>query len=233
MYNDDLLDYIKHTLDNNENIFIHGIEMESHREKEKLKLIIENGLDCNYFTIFRTVRELGKVKDINSDRFDYAFMSRNSDKSVNVVFAIPDMLVNGKDMIPLYPQDYGNNKNDDGETRTFLDIVLSDGVKIKIPKEFIYGFYELDLNTKEIKFCKNDKFYLNLSKEEYIDFFELIKSKVIDNGYDYLLDLCNKPSIDMLNKAYKMSEISSMVDDGISKNVIDKIKESLNIKRGL
>ena len=232
---EDLLEYIKTTLDSKCNIFLHGIETESHKEKEKLRLIMENGLECNYFTIFRTVRELGALSGLTEDKFKYAFMSRNGDKAINVVLAIPDILTRGKETIPLYPQDYGNSKNDDGGVRTFLDVILSENMNIKIPREFIYGFYELDLKNGEVKFCENEQFYLRLGEEEYNDFFESMKKNLEDKGYGYLIDLCNNPSKDNLDKAYNLSELSSFRDDGMAEKVIEKIEKNLNLnlKKGL
>ena len=75
---DDLLKYIKNTLDDKDNIFLHGIETESHSEKEKLQSIIQNGLECNYFTIFRTVRELGKLEKVTATIYEDNKYSRNT-----------------------------------------------------------------------------------------------------------------------------------------------------------
>lgn len=232
---EDLLEYIKTTLDSKCNIFLHGIETESHGEKEKLQSIIQNGLECNYFTIFRTIRELGKLETITADKFNYAFMSRNGDKAINVVLAIPDILIREKEIIPLYPQDYGNSKNDDGEVRTFLDVILSEGMSIRIPKEFIYGFYELDLKTGEVRFFENGTYYLKLSEEEQEKFFNDIKGKIRKQGYEYLIDLYSNPTKENIDRGYEISELSSFRDDGVAKKVIDKINENmkLNLKKGL
>ena len=231
---EDLLEYIKTTLDSKCNIFLHGIETESHSEKEKLQSIMQNGLECNYFTIFRTVRELGKLETITADKFNYAFMSRGQDTAINLVLSIPDVLINEDEIIPLFPQDYGNSK-DDGGVRTFLDVILSKGMSISIPREFIYGFYEMDLKTGEIRFFENDKFYSKLNEEEYKEFFESMKRNLECKGYGYLLELCKNPSKDNIDKAYKISGLLFFDEKSVSKNVIDKMNEyvTINKNRGM
>ena len=69
------------------------------------------------------------------------------------------------EIIPVFPQDYGNIKDDDGGVRTFLDVILSKGMGINIPREFIFGFYEMNLKTGAVRFCENDKFYSKLNKK--------------------------------------------------------------------
>ena len=222
---EDLLEYMKNTLDNKNNVFIHGIETESHNEKEKLKSIIESGLDCNYFTIFRTIRELGKLEQVSEDKLNYAFMSREGGKAINVVLSIPDFLEYAGAISPLFPQDYGCK--DDGGVRTFLDVILSSGMSIKIPKEFIYGFYELDLKTGVVKFYENEQFYLKLDKKSQEIFFNDLKSKIKKQGYGYLIDLCSNPTKEKIYEAYKISELLSFSEEDVSKKIIDKIDENM------
>lgn len=234
---DELIIKIKNDCSLKDNVFIHGISLEKYGALDIARSIVSEGLNSEYFTMFRTVRELGKVNELESSKLRYSFLSRGMDKALNVLVVIPDFLKLGNSYLPIFPQDImsmTNNKND-GDSRTFLDILLfsmKEG-KMVIPKEFIYGYYEIDLKTNEVVFVENDKYILNLNEDEYEKFYYKLTGKLKDAGYGFLLDLGENRDEKTLEKALKRSNNISLFDNGISKIVVEKMQQQFNIKRNI
>lgn len=234
---DELVIKIKNDCDLKDNVFIHGISLEKYGSLDIARSIISSGLNSGYFTMFRTVRDLGKVNELESNELRYSFLSRGMDKALNVLVVIPDFLKLGNSYLPIFPQDLinkTNNKND-GDYRTLLDILLfsiKDG-KMVIPKEFIYGYYEIDLKTNEVVFVENDKYIFNLNNDEYEEFYHELESKLKSAGYGFLLDLGENRDKKTLEIALKKSNNMALFDNGISKIVVEKMQQQFNIERSV
>ena len=154
-------------------IGLHGIadkadiinEFSNLPKNEKAKKILEIGLkNARGETISHTVRNFGTLENIDSSDIEningYGFYSPSGEEAI-VVVSIPLFFEDssGRKIFGGY-KERGNSDKERAECIT--DYIFKDN----IPPEMILGYYTYNMNSNNVEFIENPKYYSRLSQSE-------------------------------------------------------------------
>lgn len=189
----DLCKSLKDSLDGEYNILVHGIDKPNKDFTTVAKNINREGLKYQYITLYRTVRDFGKVKDLTPEQLKYIYGIDDNNLSTNILLAVPDYFLLDNSILPIYPQDkFKVDKSiDDGGFRSFFDVVVNFSKTNEhiIPPQFIYGYYTINNSNGQLSFVQNNQHFTNLDYEQKRDFEEKWKERIIDCGFQFLTEL--------------------------------------------